>query len=142
MWTNLPDRLRFARQQAKLSTAEVGEALGVSASTVARWERGQGAPHGADRAQLADIVRWNYHALFPPAEVLGQLDERDQEMFSRAKPPPGGGKRLRIPARFRADRETIKHLIDAWLIVPNGAEDIYRLTGPGEEVRRLARTHR
>jgi len=42
---------RYARIRAGLSLAEVGEAVGVSAATVCRWELGQRRPVG--RAALA-----------------------------------------------------------------------------------------
>jgi transcriptional regulator with XRE-family HTH domain len=139
MWTNFPERLRFARQEAKLSTTEVAAVVGVSASTVRRWEKGEGHPSGEARKLLAELVGWEYHALFPPEEVLRQLSERDRYVLRHSHRAQGGGNRLRIPVRFPPDQTAIDHLVDAWLIVPNGAPEIYRLTEHGDEVRALAR---
>jgi DNA-binding XRE family transcriptional regulator len=41
----LAQRLRRARDEAGLTQVELAEALGVSPSTVSRWENGKGAPH-------------------------------------------------------------------------------------------------
>jgi len=41
-----PATARALRQQAGLTQAEVGEALGVSSVAVCRWERGERVPQG------------------------------------------------------------------------------------------------
>ena len=48
---------RAARLAAGLSLGEVASAVGVTASTVMRWERGERAPQGAPALAYAEVLR-------------------------------------------------------------------------------------
>ena len=48
--------LRAAREQAGLSQRALGEQVGVSASTVGRWEREGKVPDAETRAKVAEVL--------------------------------------------------------------------------------------
>ena len=52
-----PETRRRVRREAGLTLAEVGRILGVTGSTVSRWERGQMPPEGASRLVYAALLR-------------------------------------------------------------------------------------
>ena len=52
-----PEARRRIRREAGLTLAEVGRVLGVTGSTVSRWERGTMAPEGASRLVYAALLR-------------------------------------------------------------------------------------
>jgi transcriptional regulator with XRE-family HTH domain len=49
-------RAREVRERARLSQAEVAEAVGVTQPTVAGWESGRRKPHGDRAARYADLL--------------------------------------------------------------------------------------
>jgi transcriptional regulator with XRE-family HTH domain len=49
-------RARELRLAADLSLREVGAAVGVSAVSVLRWERGERRPHGAPGARYGQLL--------------------------------------------------------------------------------------
>jgi transcriptional regulator with XRE-family HTH domain len=49
------DRIHTARAQRRWTQARLAEALGVSASTISKWERGVTQPDPAQRAALARL---------------------------------------------------------------------------------------
>ncbi len=49
-------RAREIRELARLSQAEVAEAVGVTQPTVAAWEGGRRRPHGERAARYADLL--------------------------------------------------------------------------------------
>ena len=51
-------RLAVARAARGLTCAQLGEAVGVSASQISAWERGLSDPVGAQRAALALRLGW------------------------------------------------------------------------------------
>lgn len=61
--TTVPARLKEARRMAGLSTRAMGAALGVSHTTIAKWERGEGEP------SVSQFILWA-RATNQPAEVL------------------------------------------------------------------------
>jgi transcriptional regulator with XRE-family HTH domain len=52
-----PETRRRVRREAGLTLAEVGRMLGVTGSTVSRWERGTMPPEGASRLVYAALLR-------------------------------------------------------------------------------------
>lgn len=52
-----PDEIQRARKSLGLSQDEFATAMGVSASTLRKWEQGQRAPTGAARTLLKIIER-------------------------------------------------------------------------------------
>jgi DNA-binding XRE family transcriptional regulator len=52
-----PEVRRRVRREAGLTLAEVGRLLGVTGSTVSRWERGTMPPEGASRLVYAALLR-------------------------------------------------------------------------------------
>lgn len=49
-------RAREVRERARLSQAEVAEAVGVTQPTVAAWEAARRMPHGERAARYADLL--------------------------------------------------------------------------------------
>lgn len=50
--------LRAARLRARLTLDDIAEELGVSRSTVCRWEKGDRRQHGGREPRSAVAVRW------------------------------------------------------------------------------------
>lgn len=50
-------RARAIRQQARLSQAEIAQAVGVHEATIARWESGTRAPRGAAALRWGSLLR-------------------------------------------------------------------------------------
>ena len=53
----LEGRVRQARERARLSQAEFGEAIGVQPAAVSRWESGQRLPRGDVAERLTHLLR-------------------------------------------------------------------------------------
>lgn len=63
----LGDRLRDARRRALLTRDDVGGAVGVSADTVARWERGETEPGASQLLALARACSVDVVAILGPS---------------------------------------------------------------------------
>jgi transcriptional regulator with XRE-family HTH domain len=50
-------RARVIRESAGFSAAELARELGVPASTVCRWEKGERVPRPANAARWAELLR-------------------------------------------------------------------------------------
>jgi len=75
------DRLRALRAEKGMKQAELGTALGVSASAVSYWESGRGVPHLDTIQQLADhfgvsmdymLGKTDYRKVEVPAETISE----------------------------------------------------------------------
>ena len=51
-----PRRRRSLRRQAGLTQAELGSVLGVSGTTVARWESGLRSPNGSNKSRYLALL--------------------------------------------------------------------------------------
>jgi transcriptional regulator with XRE-family HTH domain len=69
----LPEALRAARWQRRMSQGELAQRLGVSQPTVSFWERGVETPSVENLISLA--------AELP--EILGSINERERELLRR-----------------------------------------------------------
>lgn len=58
--------LREARLQANLTTVEIAEKVGVSQSTITRWETGVARPNNAEVFFLAWVYGLNVEDIFLP----------------------------------------------------------------------------
>lgn len=76
----LGDRLQRLRTEAGLNQAEVAEQMGVSASSVAGWEKGRSRPRQDRMAKLAGILG------VPATELLDEATpEGPQELIERSR---------------------------------------------------------
>ncbi len=66
-----PARLRYAREQRRLTLQELGDEVGVSIRTLQRYEQGDGAP----KAALLDILAAHLHVR--PEWICGADGEMD-----------------------------------------------------------------
>ncbi len=63
----LGHRLLAARLNANLSQEKLAEAIGASARSIQRWERGQAVPQGCSRDLLCQVLHLSPEALFGKA---------------------------------------------------------------------------
>lgn len=54
--TNIGERIRLRRKELKLTQAELGKRLGISASSVTQWESGNTTPNGANTVDLCKVL--------------------------------------------------------------------------------------
>lgn len=103
--TTFGERLRDAREAARMTQEELGFALGVTNSAVSGWERGREVPSFALLSKLRGLVKIS----------LDELICGDQPYAMTAAPPTG----VREPAhpRSRARRERLSSPDDATLEV-------------------------
>lgn len=89
-WT-FGDRLRKAREFARLDQATVAKTLGVSAGSVSNWEKGRGLPRGGE-VKLAQ--KWSEQTGVPVPWLLGIMtcffpveNPQDQQLELSFLPP-------------------------------------------------------
>jgi len=58
------NNLKQLREQKQMSQADVGNAVGVSAQAVGKWERGEGFPQWIIAPKLAKLYDCTIDALF------------------------------------------------------------------------------
>lgn len=77
------DRIRELRQRSGMSQQALGEALGVSAVSVGKWERGQTQPDIGTLSRLADIFHTTIDDLcgYTPAPAA---DDANIQVMTRA----------------------------------------------------------
>jgi transcriptional regulator with XRE-family HTH domain len=89
---DLARRIRTARAWAGLSQSELAEALEVSESTLARWEKGQKLPSRAEVFYLAEVCGVR-RAFFtdedPGISVLGDPEQFAREIEKGARAAQG-----------------------------------------------------
>ena len=59
----------FRRRATKLTQAQVAEKLGLSQSTVAKWENGTALPRGSTLLEVADLYQCTVEELFDYTET-------------------------------------------------------------------------
>ncbi len=69
---SVPEVLRATRAVAGLTTREIGAVVGVSHTTVMKWERGEGEPSISQFARWADATRQDVR------ELVGAIDYRSE----------------------------------------------------------------
>ncbi|MCJ7544350.1 MAG: XRE family transcriptional regulator [Phycisphaerae bacterium] len=82
-----PAVLRWARESAGVTLAEVGKRLHISIDTVAAWERGERQPTVAALEELARAFKRPLAAFFLPRPPEEPRIPRDFRMLPGAKPP-------------------------------------------------------
>ena len=132
-------RVRQARQSKGWTVTQLAQELDVPEYQVVRWEAGQRQPRRRQRRDLALALEVPYWSLWPPAEVAEGLTMRDaRRVLLEARGIRSGGPHLYVNVRTLPDLAGAEHLADLWLAEDMGVEHgqhLYRLTGPGEEVR-------
>lgn len=85
------ERIRTLRKQKRMSQAELGNQIGITPNTVAKWERGELTPRGTSIARVAKALETT------SAYILGETsDPSSQGYMLTGTEETGFGKRLII----------------------------------------------
>lgn len=70
-----PQRLKFFRTEAGLTSAQMARGLGVSTAAVALWETGRGGITNKNIHRVADLLGINVRLLFDGPEVKAREED-------------------------------------------------------------------
>ncbi|HMG57621.1 MAG TPA: helix-turn-helix transcriptional regulator, partial [Kofleriaceae bacterium] len=72
----LGERLTDARKRAKLTQADVADAIGVARTTLVAIEKGERRPSNAELVQLAEVLKTSVHDLLRETLVRAEISPR------------------------------------------------------------------
>lgn len=136
-------RVREAREAKHLTTEQLARRVWpeVSDRQVRRWESGEQEPVGSTRWDLSIALGKRFWELWPPQETADRITNRDtRRVLLEAAHVLRGGIHLYARAITARDLAGCRALARLWLAEDLGVDPtvrlhLFRLTGPGEEVR-------
>ncbi len=78
-------RIIALRTEKNMSQKELSERIGISASTLCKWEKGQNIPNVVDLYHVCDALEVPYEKMFLPEEVINRAQEKYSILHRRFK---------------------------------------------------------
>jgi Zn-dependent peptidase ImmA (M78 family)/transcriptional regulator with XRE-family HTH domain len=109
----LGERLTDTRKRAKLTQADVADAIGVARTTLVAIEKGERRPSNAELVQLAEVLKTSVHDLLRETLVRTEISPRFRVGFGvdkKSGPVADAVERLRSFGARYAELERLHHI--------------------------------